>query len=255
MSPAGTCWFTVSTLSGRKVQLKANATSCTFADGNHLFYMNTSDSGPIENHTEPLSGEIRGYWSRSYQRGSVLAGEEWEWCWWFLIWLYLEDNVNGNWVLLLVQSKCRGRLRHLRKSREATFQGKPFHFINIRAIPCHMLFGKNKIIEGTQRQNIRVYFYKGKIQVEPHVTLFTCLVYLSPLPPQKYRTLTIAPPKLHELFSEWPVIYLVHTGTINVNSLKVCWHYPSHILFFPSRPFPTDDLKNYEMGSSYPLFW
>lgn len=175
-------------------------TSCTFADGNHLFYMNTSDSGPIENHAEPLSGEIRGYWSRSYQRGPILAGEEWEWCWWFLIWLYLKDNVNGNWVLLLVQSKCRGRLRHLRKSREATFQGKPFNFINIRAIPCHRLFGKNKIIEGTQRQNIRVYFYKGKIQGGTPCDLIYLLslsLSLFPTRPPKYRTLTIAPPKIH----------------------------------------------------------
>ena len=99
------------------------------------------------------SSGIRGYWSGSYQPDPVLyyllAGEGWEWCWQFLIWLYLEDNVNGNWVLLLVQSKCRGKPRHLRKSGEATFQGKPFNFISISAITCHRLllcfFGKNKI--------------------------------------------------------------------------------------------------------------
>lgn len=63
-----------------------------------------------------------------------LAGEDWERCWQVLIWLYLEDNVNENWVLLLVRSKCRGRLRHLRKRREATWQEKKSHFMNMRVI-------------------------------------------------------------------------------------------------------------------------
>lgn len=42
----------VSAPSRRKVQLKTNVTSRIFADGNHLFYTNTSDSGPMEKHTE-----------------------------------------------------------------------------------------------------------------------------------------------------------------------------------------------------------
>lgn len=93
-------------------------------------YFSPWSSGEI---TQSISSTgIRGYWSRSYQLGPVLyylrAGEQWEWCWWFLIWLYLEDNVNENWVLLLVQSKCRGRLRHLRMRREATFQEKSIAF-------------------------------------------------------------------------------------------------------------------------------
>lgn len=57
MSLSRTYQFTVSLPSGRKVQLKVNATSCPFADGNLLFYMNTSDSGPIENHTEHVKAQ------------------------------------------------------------------------------------------------------------------------------------------------------------------------------------------------------
>ena len=110
------------------------------------------------------SSGIRAYWSGSYQPDPILyyllAGEEWEWCWQFLIWLYWEDNVNENWVLLLVQSKCQGRLRHLRKSGEATFQGRPFNFINIRAITCHKLllcfFGKNNMGGKSKREGISV---------------------------------------------------------------------------------------------------
>lgn len=58
----------------------ANVTSCIFADGNHLFYTNTSDSGPMESTQSISSSGIRGYRSGSYQRDSVLyyllAGEE-----------------------------------------------------------------------------------------------------------------------------------------------------------------------------------
>lgn len=153
------------------------------------------------------SSGIRGYRSGSYQWDPVLyyllAGEEWERCWRFLIWLYLEDNVNENWVLLLVQSKCRGRPRHLRKSGEAIFQGKPFNFINIRAITYHMPFvlfyfghkkSNNKIIEGTQWPNIRVNLYMSKIQ-DGNASDLICLVswYLSF---SKYKSPTITHPNI-----------------------------------------------------------
>lgn len=42
----------VSAPSRKEVQLKANAMLCISADGNRLFYTNTSDSGLRENHSE-----------------------------------------------------------------------------------------------------------------------------------------------------------------------------------------------------------
>lgn len=133
-------WLGVPAPSRTEVQLKTNATSCIFAAEVAWFpwlpltlvqwephrTFQTMKSGVTE--VEAWAGPVL------YHQ---LAGEDWEGCWQVLIWLYLEDNVNENWVLLLVQSKCRGRLRHLRERREATWQEKNIPFYEYES--CYVL--------------------------------------------------------------------------------------------------------------------
>lgn len=174
---SGTDRLGVPPRSMRKVQLKTNATSCisavevawfpwrprTLVQWEPQGTSQTTASGvtKVEAWAEPVL----------YHQ---LAGEDWERCWQVLIWLYLEDNVNENWVLLLVQSKCRGRLRHLGKRREATWQEKKHSISWLWELLCTTLLLflifeyfrgiESKIIDRIWWPNIRLSLCQGRIQ-------------------------------------------------------------------------------------------